>query len=62
MDELHNLVTPNKEQNKEFLDMPVVGFGSGRNLKDYQVKAKLPKLEDRRCEPCGKEIACSVIL
>ena len=35
MEELHILLTPNKEHNKEFLDMPVVGFGSDRSLKDY---------------------------
>ena len=36
--------------------MPVVGFRNGKSLKDYLVRAKLPKLgKSGRCEPCGKK-------
>ena len=36
--------------------MPVVGFRNGKSLKDYLVRAKLPKLDESgRCEPCGKK-------
>ena len=36
--------------------MPVVGFWDGKSLKDYLVRARLPKLvESGRCEPCGKK-------
>ena len=56
MEELHILLTPNKEHKKVFHDEPVVGFRNGKNLKDYLVRAKLPKLDEiGRCEPCGKK-------
>ena len=46
MEELHILLTPNKEHRKVFPDVPVVGFRNGKNLKDYLVRAKLSKLEE----------------
>ena len=56
MEELHILLTPNKEHKKVFPDVPVVGFRNGKSLKDYLVRAKLPKLDESgRCEPCGKK-------
>ena len=56
MEELHILLTPNKEHKKVFPDVSVVGFWNGKSLKDYLVKAKLSKLEESgRCEPCGKK-------
>ena len=56
MEELHILSTPNKEHKKVFSDVPVVGFWNGKSLKDYLVRAKLPKLDESgRCEPCGKK-------
>ena len=55
MEELH-ISTPNKEHKKVFPDVPVVGFRNGKSLKDYLVRAKLPKLDESgRCEPCGKK-------
>ena len=57
MEQLHILSTPNKEHKKVFPDVPVVGFQNGKSLKDYLVRAKLPKLDESgRCEPCGKKI------
>ena len=56
MEELHILLTPNKEHKKVFPDVLVVEFRNGNSLKDYLVRTKLPKLgESGRCEPCGKE-------
>ena len=56
MEELHILLTPNKEQKKVFPDMPVIGFWNGKSLKDYLVRAKLPKLDESgRCEQFGKK-------
>ena len=56
MEELHILLTPNKEHKKVFPDVPVVGFRNGKSLKDYLVRAKLSKLEESgKCEPCGKK-------
>ena len=56
MEELHILLTPNKEQKKVFPNVLVIGFRNGMSLKDYLVKATLPKLnKSGRCEPCGKK-------
>ena len=56
MEELHILLTPNEEHKKVFPDVPVVGFRNDKSLKDYLVRAKLPKLEESgRCKPCGKK-------
>ena len=56
MEELHILLTPNKEQRIVFPDVPVVGFWNGKSLSDYLVRAKLSKLEESgKCEPCGKK-------
>ena len=41
MEELHILLTPNKEHRKVFPDVPVVGFRNRKSLKDYLVRAKL---------------------
>ena len=45
VEELHTLLTPNKEHKKLFPDVPVVGFRNGKSLKDYLVRAKLSKLD-----------------
>ena len=51
------MLTPNKEHNKIFPNMPIIGFPNVMNLKDYLVGAKLSKLEENgRCEPCGTKI------
>ena len=56
MEELHILLTPNKEHKKVFPDVPVVGFRNGESLQDYLVGAKLPKPDESgRCEPCGEK-------
>ena len=63
MEELHISLTPSKEDQKVFPGVPVVGFQNGKSLKDYLVRAKLPKIDESgRCEPCGKKIVLSVIL
>ena len=50
------LLAPDKEHKKVFLDVPVVGLRNGKSLKDYLVRAALPKAnETGRCEPCGKK-------
>ena len=56
MEELHILLTPNKEHKKAFPDVPVVGFRNGKSLKDYLVRAKLSKPDESgRCEPCREK-------
>ena len=54
MEELHILLTPNKEHKKLIPNVPVIGFQKSKSLKDFLVRATLPKLDEgRRCEPCG---------
>ena len=64
MEQLHILLTPNKEHKKVFPDVSVVGFQNGKSLEDYLVRAKLPNLDESgRCEPCGKKfcLVCDFI-
>ena len=56
MEELNILLTPNKDHKKVFPNVPVIGFRNGKGLKDFLVRATLPKLNGSgRCEPCGKK-------
>ena len=58
------LSAPDKEHKKVFPGVPVVGFRNGKSLKDYLVRATLPKAnETGRCEPCGKKtcLVCNSI-
>ena len=53
--ELHFLLTPDKEHKKVFQDILVAGFRNGKSLKDHLVRAKLPNVEfTGRSESCGK--------
>ena len=45
IEELHILLTPDKDYKGVFPNVFVIGFRNGRCLKDYLVRAKLPKLE-----------------
>ena len=55
MEELH-ILTPNKEHKKVIPNVPVMGFRNDKSLKDFLVRATLPKLNwSDRCEPCGKK-------
>ena len=57
MEELHILLTPNKEHKKVLPNVPVIGFRNGKSLKDFLVRATLPKLNGSdSCEPCGKKL------
>ena len=56
MEELHILLTHNKEHRKVFSDMPAVGFRNDKSLKDYFVRAKLSKLQESgKGESCGEK-------
>ena len=56
LQELHLLLAPDKEHKKVFPNVPVVGFRNGKSLKDYLVRAVLPRTnETGRCEPFGKK-------
>ena len=55
LQELHILLTPDKEHKKVFQEIPIVGFRNGKSLKDHLVRAKLPNVEiTGRSESCGK--------
>ena len=47
MEELHILLTSNKEHKKVFPNVPVIGFRNGKSLKDFLVRATLPKINGR---------------
>ena len=64
MKELHILLTPNKVHKKVFPNVLVIGFLNDKSLKDFLVRATLPKLnESGRCELCRKKtcIVCDSI-
>ena len=64
LQELHLLLDPDREHKKVFPNVPVVGFHNGRSLKNYLVRAILPRTNEiGRCEPCGKEtcLVCNSI-
>ena len=44
MEELKILLAPDKEHRKVFPDVPIVKFRNGKGLKDYRVRAALPKM------------------
>ena len=44
LQELHILLTPDKEYKKVFQNTPIAGFRNTKNLKDDLVKVKLPNV------------------
>ena len=51
-----HLLTPDREHNKVFEDIPIIGFKKGKSLKDMLVRAKVPPLKTKEgfCGPCNK--------
>ena len=55
MEKLQILLAPDKEHKNVFPEVPTVGFRHGKSLKDYLVRAVLPKMDNAGgSEPCGK--------
>ena len=55
LEELQILLAPDKEHQKVFPKVPIVGFRNGKSLKDHLVRASLPILNQTLgSEPCGK--------
>ena len=55
LEELQILLASDKEHKKVFPEVPIVGFRNGKSLKDYLVRAALPKMDNAGgSEPCGK--------
>ena len=64
LQELHLLLAIDKEHMKVLPDVPVLGFCNGKSLKDYLVRAALPKTNETEvCEPGGKKtcLVCNSI-
>ena len=57
---LQILPAPDKEHKNFFPEVPIVRIWNGKSLKDYVVRAALPKINNAGgSEPCGKG-ACQV--
>ena len=55
LEELQILPAPDKEHKKVFPEVTIVRFRNGKSLKDYLVRAALPKMDNvRGSEPRGK--------
>ena len=55
LEELQILLAPDKEHKKVFPEVPIVRFRNGKSLKDYLMRAALPKVDNAGgSEPCGK--------
>ena len=56
MSKIHLLLTPDKEHQKVFNEIPIIGFRRSKSLKDILVRAKVPPGEKREgfCGPCKK--------
>ena len=55
MEQLHIVLTPNKELEEVFPNVPVSGFRNGKSFKEFLVRARLPVLNaSGRFEPYGK--------
>ena len=55
LEELQILLAPDKEYQKVFTDVPIVGFPNGKRLKDSLIRTSLPILNNTLgSEPCGK--------
>ena len=60
LEELQVLLAPDKEYKKVFPKVPIVGFRNNKSLKDFLVRAELPKMDNAGgSEPCG-EGTCQV--
>ena len=53
LEELEILLVPDKEHQKVFSNVPIVGFRDGKSLKDHLERASLPIL-NLGSGPCGK--------
>ena len=59
MEELHILLTPDKEQEKVHLNVLIILFWNGKILKRFLVRVTLPKInESESCKKsvCGKNL------
>ena len=51
MEELHILLTPEKEHKKVHINLLIIVFWNGKSLKDFSIGVTLPKInKTRNCE------------
>ena len=57
LEKIHILLTPDKEHQKVFKEVPIIGFKRGKSLKDILVTAKLRSTDnnDGQCDKCGSK-------
>ena len=60
LEELQILLAPDKEHKKVFSEVPIVGFRNGKSLKDYLVRAALPKTDNAGGPKASGEGTCQV--
>ena len=60
--ELHIILTCDKDHEKVFPEVPIIGFKNNKKFKSHLVRAVLPDItEVGRCEPCrGKRPPCQL--
>ena len=54
LSDIHLLLAPDKEHERVFPTVPIMGFRKGKSLKDFLVRAKVPPIEKPKggCSPC----------
>ena len=63
LEELKILLAPDKEHKNDFYELPIVRFRNGKSLKDYIVRAALPKMDNAGAsEPLGRVLVKCVII
>ena len=55
-----NFAPPDKEHKMVFTEVPIVGFGNSKSIKDYLVIAALPKIDNTEGPETYKKVTCQV--
>ena len=60
MNRMHILLTPDRQHNKVFRDIPIIGFRRAKSLKNILVRAEIPQIKNKFwCSPC-KGLRCEI--
>ena len=62
LEELQILLAPDKEHKNVFPEVPIVGFRNGKSLKDYLVRAVLPKTDNAEGSELSGKGTCQVCI
>ena len=55
-----NFAPPDKEHKMVFTEVPIVGFRNSKSIKDYLVRAALPKIDNSEGPEACKKVTCQV--